>query len=208
MDSIKINKVILFGDSVIFGAGANHRKQGCGILLRSFMPEITVTIKGRNKDTTRRGLERVKTDILDDKDCTHVIVLFGNNDCRLKDIDKPLVSLSEYKENLKIIIKQIESSNRIPLIANLQPINSEMFYRALPEMSKFIVTVGPPHKWQEKYSIICEEIASSEEIKLIDIRSALVKYGDDIFAKDGLHPNDFGHKIIAQNFFEALKEFM
>lgn len=206
MESILVKKVILFGDSVLFGRGATQRNVGCGRLLRNLLKRIPVAIKGRNADTTREGLQRLAIDILNDIEPSYVIILFGNNDCRLKGIDTPFVSLFEYKENLTKIILRIKSNNKIPILSNLQPIDSEMFYNTLPDMKRFIIHIGTPYEWQKKYSCACNEVAHKENIKLADIRSILESYGREAISKDGLHPNDLGHQLIAKIFLETLEE--
>lgn len=203
---VKTTGVLLFGDSVLFGTGASTRNVGCGRILGMLLAETPVTIKGKNRDTTKDGLQRLKSDVLQDTISSHVIILFGNNDCRLIDIDRPIVSLEEYRDNLKEIIRQIKAVGKIPILSNLQPINSGLFYKTLPDMRKFMVKISSPSEWHRRYSLICEEVVKKESIKLADIRSTLNRYGNSVIADDGLHPNDLGHKIIAQKFFETLKE--
>ena len=82
MNRVTEKKIILFGDSVLFGAGSSHRGKGCGRVLRDMLRDNHVLIKARNKDTTREGLQRLAFDVLSDNTPADVIVLFGNNDCR------------------------------------------------------------------------------------------------------------------------------
>ena len=201
------DKIILFGDSVLFGTGASHRNFGCGRILRSLLSDIEVVIKGRNDDTTYQGLERLNRDVLLRNGPAFVIILFGNNDCRLNASDKAIVSLTEYKDNLAKIISIIKSNNKVPIISNLQPIDSELFYKSLPHIKKFMINISSPRDWHEKYSCACEGIAKQTNIKLADIRSVLLEHGRDVISQDGLHPNNLGHKIIAEKFSEVLKEY-
>ncbi len=204
---IKISKIILFGDSVLFGIGASQRNYGCGRILRELLKNTHIIILGgRNRNTTRDGLQRLHDDILKYTEPAYVIILFGNNDCRLKGIDEPMVSLFEYKENLKKMIKEIKTNAKIPILSNLQPIDSSMVYKTLPDMRKLIVNIDSPREWHDKYNLICNQLATEECIKLADINSVLNRYGHNVIAGDGLHPNDFGHKIIAQEFLKAIKD--
>lgn len=197
-------RIVLFGDSVIAGVGASHRNKGCSRLLRRLLPSDTIVIKGRSGDTTFDGLKRLGGDVLGDSLASHVVVTFGNNDCRLKDIDTPTVTLTEYKNNLTEILRGIKLSGKIPLLSNLQPIDSEMFYDTLPEMNKFMRTIGDPAQWQEKYSLACEDVAFRQGVKLVNIRAPLEGQKKDVIALDGLHPNDSGHRIIAEMFSRFL----
>lgn len=199
-----INKVILFGDSVLFGIGASNRSLGCGRILKTLLPQIPVIIKGRNRDTTEDALQRLSADVIKNKECAAVIILFGNNDCKLQDIDEPVVSLPKYEENLRKIVTQIKSNNKIPILSNLQPIDSEMFYETLPGIKKLMVNIDSPKEWQRGYSLACGRVAARENIRLADIMTMLDKHGNSVLDRDGLHPNDKGHRMIAQKFFDVL----
>lgn len=199
-------KIVLFGDSVLFGTGASKRKSGCGRILRSLLMNKEVIIKGRNNDTTYQALDRIRKDVLLYNNAI-VIILFGNNDCRLNGPDTPVVPLSEYKNNLIKIISMIKSSNKIPVLSNLQPIDSKLFYKSVPEMKKFMININSPREWHKEYSLACEEVAKREMIKLADIHSRL-ENSDCVISKDGLHPNDLGHQIIAETFYETIKGYV
>ncbi len=203
-----INKVILFGDSVLFGTGASGRNLGCGRILKTLLPRIPVIIKGRNRDTTKDALQRIDKDVLDDKDSAAVIILFGNNDCRLQGIDKPVVSLFEYEDNLSRIIARIKSNKKIPILSNLQPIDSLIFHKTLPGMKKLMASINSPKEWQREYSLACGKVAARENIRLADIMTLLEERGNGVLAADGLHPNDEGHRLIAQKFLEVLEEYL
>ena len=194
--------IILFGDSVFFGTGATNRNNGCGRILRAL--GVNVLIKGRNGETTREGLKRLEADVLKKNGYSHAILLFGNNDCKLIGVNKALIDLKEYRDNLSEMIHRIKLSGKIPLISNLQPIDSEGFYKAYPEIKKFIAMKDTPYQWHKKYSDICAEIAKSERIQLLNVRSRLEERKEEVLASDGLHPNDLGHKIIAETIFKTL----
>lgn len=203
-----INKVILFGDSVLFGAGASGRNLGCGRILKTLLPRIPVIIKGINRDTTKDALQRLNADVLEDKENAAVIILFGNNDCRLQDIDKPAVSLLEYEDNLSRIIARIKLNKKIPILSNLQPIDSLIFHKTLPDMKEFMVNIDSPKAWQREYSLACGKVAARKNIRLADIMTLLDERGNGVLAADGLHPNDEGHRLIAQKFLEVLEEYL
>lgn len=203
--SMKINGLILFGDSVLFGTGASSRDNGCGRILRS-LTKIPILIKGRNNDSSKDGLARLESDVLKRGQYSHVILLFGNNDCRLVGINKPLVDLENYRTNLSDMIKQVKNAGKSAIISNLQPIESEGFYKTYPQMKQFISMTESPYQWHKRYSDVCEEISRSERIPLLNIRSKLEPRTNEVLASDGLHPNDLGHKIIAQTIFELLNQ--
>lgn len=195
--------IICFGDSVIFGTGAANRNSGCGRILRSLI-DVPVLIKGINNATTREGLKRIKQDVLGKTSYSYVIILFGNNDCGLIDIDKPCVDIEEYKNNITEMINLIKKDNKIPLISNLQPITNEGFLKGFPKMKDFLKSIKSPYEWHKKYSDSVGEIAQSTNIRLIDINTSLSNFQSGVLSSDGLHPNNLGHKIIAEEFKKAL----
>lgn len=204
-----INGIILFGDSVFFGTGASHRNLGCGKLLKKRLNE-PVLIKGRNRDTTQDGLLRLEWGVTNEETFSHVIVMFGNNDCRLIGINKAQISLESYKNNLKKIIQKIREAKKVPSLVNLQPINSDIFLKSLDYKQRNMlietqrITKYTPYSWQKNYSDICNDVARSEHIELVDIRSQLEKNLNEVLADDGLHPNDVGHQIIAETIYNFL----
>ena len=198
-----IDGIILFGDSVFAGVGASHRSHGCGKIIKSLLG-FPVLINARNLDTTQDAIAKIKNVVSEHYTYSHVIILFGNNDCKLIDYDKPIVSLEQYKNNLSSIIKQIITNNKIPIISNLQPIDEKLFYKTLPNVAAYMKKINSAYEWQKRYSDACEEVAKVEKINLIDIRSKL-KENSDAMAKDGLHPNDLGHRIIAEQILEGLQ---
>lgn len=195
--------VICFGDSVIFGTGATNRNLGCGRVLRSLLKR-PVLIRGKNNDTSRDALKRLKNDVLIKQEYSHVIVLFGNNDCKLVSVDTPCVSLIEYKDNLLKIINSIRQSGKTTLLSNLPPITNTGFSKSLPQIKKLMINIKSPSEWHKKYSDILSEVADSCYVKLIDIHSKLQSFKKRVMSEDGLHPNDFGHKVIAHEFKKQL----
>lgn len=199
--------LVLFGDSIFFGTGASKRTNGCGKILKSIL-QFPVLIKGRNRDSTREGLARLESDAIGRDSFSHVILLFGNNDCRFIGVNQALVDFAEYRSNLCTMISRIKSAGKSPLISNLQPIDSEDFYKVHPETKKFVAIDETPYGWQKRYSDICGEVAAEENIPLVDIRKKLETRKSEILASDGLHPNDLGHRIITVTILETLKSLM
>jgi len=205
--------IVLFGDSVFFGVGASSRELGCGKLLKK-MISVPVIIKGKSLDTSRDALLKLKKNtIIDYNNAEYIIIMFGNNDCRLIGINKPQTCLDEFRDNLRQIIEEIRKNKVVPILTNLQPIDNERIMRNMNETQLFYVlatqslTEDTPYTWQKKYSDVCESVAVSEQVKLIDIRTPLCSHREKYIAADGLHPNDLGHKVISvaiSNFYKSL----
>ncbi len=197
---------ILFGDSVFFGIGASSKDNGCGRQLKKIV-RFPIFIKSRNLDTSKDGLNRLNNNILELSDIKAIVIMFGNNDCRIdKQQNYPNVELKEYKINLAKMVEKIKSASKLPLICNLQPISSEGYFRVFPEARNHTGVYSMPSSWQEKYSYLCNELSVEENIPLVDIRTPLKKDIESILAQDGLHPNDLGHCIIAKELAMALEK--
>lgn len=202
-----MKSVFLFGDSVFFGVGASSRDRGCGKLLKKNI-NMPVFIKSRSLETSRDGLQRLERDILSKADSgSFIVIMFGNNDCRFNEENIPLVGLEEYRNNLKEMIRTIKFSSNIPFLCNLQPMSSDGFFRMFPNMRVFENDYLAPDLWQKKYSDACGDIVREEKITLIDVRTALEKHKDLVFAEDGLHPNDSGHEVVALEIANVLKKW-
>lgn len=200
----KVKGVILFGDSVFFGIGASHWNKGCARILKKRLKGTPVFVKARNFDSTREGKIKLETEVSTKGGFSHIVIFFGNNDCRLVAVNTPRVDLDEFKSNLKYMIKTVRGVNLQVILSNLQPIDSKLFYRTLPDQKAFIRMEETPYLWHKRYSEACREVAMQEGVCLVDIHSVLKEQKEKILASDGLHPNDEGHMIIADKIFEAL----
>jgi acyl-CoA thioesterase I len=160
---------------------------------------VPVSLRGRNWDTSVGGLQRIESDVLQQKNLSHVIILFGNNDCWLQEPDISKVPLPRFRENILKIAQTITANQQLPVLCNLQLINFKRFASKFPELLKFKEVMNcDAGQIQEQYSCVVEDAARSAGISCVDIRGPLKKSSEDVVASDGVHPNDLGHKIIAE----------
>ena len=63
------------------------------------------------------------------------------------------------------------------------------------------------YRWQERYTIVMRQVAQSLCCKLLDVRAAFLglKRYEDYLCLDGIHPNDRGHRLIADTALEAIR---
>ncbi len=199
-----VTGVILFGDSILAGTGATERDLGCAKIIKKNL-SIPVSLKARNWNTSEDGLKRIDNDVIAQAGLSHVIILFGNNDCWVTEQEKAKVPIEEFKQNLIQIAKRIKANNQVPVLANLQPIDSGQLFKVKPDLLDYRSKIKyDPAAWQAQYSQMVESVATELGSDWVDIRTALKAQSDLVIAADGLHPNDQGHKIIAD---EILKYF-
>ena len=200
----KIDGIVCFGDSILAGIGASDRQYGCSKLIKSAL-SVLVSLKGKNRDTSLMALQRVEQDVLSQKYCSHVLIMFGNNDGWPDKKNQPLVSPAEFEANIKAIVRKVSENEQTPILLNLQPLDSENFFASFPEYlkKKDHVSLGPV-EWQKQYSDRLLKIAQDLEVGFIDIRSVLERNIDGMIGSDGLHPTDLGHKSIASTIITYL----
>src|SRR5437868_3217828 len=102
----KFRGLICFGDSVFSGTGASDRQRGCTKILKNACT-FPVSIKGKNRDSSRDAILRIEEDVLRQKELSHVLILFGNNDSWLDKNGKAKVSIDEFRLNLSTMIKSV-----------------------------------------------------------------------------------------------------
>jgi acyl-CoA thioesterase I len=204
---MKISGVIFFGDSVLAGTGASARELGCAKLVKDYV-SIPVSLKARNWNTSKDALARLEQDVLKQTSFSHVVILFGNNDCWLEGPDKPKIPLVDFIENMQIIIEKILSNGQTPILSTLQLIDIERFVLQFPELlgyeKKSRLDIA---QFQEIYNQEILKISEAKRILLVDIRTPLkiASQNKDLIALDGIHPNDYGHQIIAEEITAFLK---
>jgi len=202
---MKITGVICFGDSIIAGTGASERELGCAKLIKTAL-SIPVSLRGRNWNTSQDGLERIEKDVIKQENYSHVVILFGNNDCWLTGPDQPKVSLEQFRRNMADIAKRVKSNNQIPILCNLQPLDPQRFSNQFPELFQFQRSLRlDPAQLQKQYSEEIQHLASDMNIAWVNIRKELESCPEEVIASDGLHPNDKGHNLIAFSIITALK---
>ncbi len=201
-----INGVIFFGDSVLAGTGASERESSCAKLVKCAL-KIPVSLRSRNWNTTRDGLDRLEVDVLQQAQFSHVVILFGNNDSWLATSGQSKVPQGEFRKNLLELIGRIKSNQQTSLLCNLQLINEAAFLQRFPELVSYCKDMSiTAEKIQDQYNNLIEGVAKASDIKLINIRSKLKKFPGNSIADDGIHPNDQGHKIIADLILQTLQE--
>ncbi|MDP3981051.1 MAG: GDSL-type esterase/lipase family protein [Chlamydiota bacterium] len=203
---MKLTGLIIFGDSVLAGTGASDRDCGCAKLVKNGL-RIPVSLRARNWNTSRDGLERLDDDVIKQTQFSHVLILFGNNDSWLSGPGQSKVPLEEFRKNLQEIISRIRNKKQFPLLCNLQLINQEAFIKRFPELDEYRKVIKlTANQIHQQYNDAIEKIAKEAEVGLIDIRSKLNLSAEECVAEDGIHPNDAGHRIIADVILQYLQQ--
>lgn len=179
------NDTILFlGDSLTEGLGVTKEdafpKLVETMIQSELKKDITVINAGVSGSTTSDGLDRLKWYLK--KKPSIVFLALGAND-GLRGLD-----LKQSQKNLEEIIKYAQESNAKVLLAGM----------LIPP------NYGP--EYSENFRKMYELLKDKYKLKSMDFLLEGVAGDKKLNQRDGIHPNEQGHKIIAKNVFEFIKE--
>ena len=228
-DSKQCYKFLVSGDSISKGVIFDEAKSKYVILEDNYITLLQSKLNGIIRNTSRfgntiiKGVRKLKDDVLNDNPDI-VLMGYGGNDCDFNwnevsnnpNADhKPKTDFDTFENKLKETLNFLKNNKIIPVVMTLPPLNADRYLKwiskndSLTETNilKYIGSVTKIYWWQEKYSSAILKIAQETNTKWIDIRGAFLHYPD--FTKfvclDGIHPNEFGHKIIANKIIDLIK---
>ena len=220
-------KLLFLGDSISKGIIYDEEKKRYVFCKKSFANQLKGKIKGIIKNISRFGNTVLKAEngiknTLELKPDIAFIEM-GGNDCDFDwkevsinpDIDhKPNTEIEIYKKSLMETAKSFKENGIECVFLTLPPIDSVRYYKWIgkdvekPEnILKWLGTVEKIYWWQEKYNLAIYEVAMASQSHLIDIRQGFLDQRDyrDLICLDGIHPNEKGHKIIADKISKYLE---
>ncbi len=208
----KKKTIVAFGDSTTAPRG---NVKIYSMRLAKKLPGYKIVNSGVPGNTTRMAKARFKKDVLAHQPDI-VIIQFGINDSTIDVWKNPpatgsRVLLSEYEENLKYFISRLKENNCRIILMTPNPMR---WTKKLKEMYG-----KPPYDpdnelgfnvMLDKYVAMMKKVAKNEKVTLLDINRAYYDYArnnaiklDDMFL-DGMHPNNTGHKLVAEKLLKEL----
>ena len=177
-----VNKIILFGDSLMSGYGL-EKKQALSIILESDLKDAGYSVEIINGsipgDTSEDGLDRIEE--YTSRDDIDLIVLgLGANDMLRR------INPDQTKSNLRKIIETIKTKNIDIILAGM---------KASP-------TNGLAYK--KKFDDIFPELAEEYDLTLIPFLLKKVALNPKLNQSDGIHPNYEGVKVISKTIKDIL----
>ena len=182
---IKLEKVLLFGDSLMSGYGLPEKDHLSVILEKSLKSEgyeIQVFNGSVSGDTSLDGLDRIEDELLDES-YDLIIIGLGANDMLRR------INPNQTKQNLDKIIKIILDNNIKAILAGMV---------ASP-------TNGLSYK--KKFDKIYPDLSKKFELELIPFLLKGVALNPNFNQDDGLHPNEKGVLIIAETIKRSITNF-
>ena len=182
---IKIEKVLLFGDSLMSGYGLPEDDHLSVVLeksLKSDKYEIQIFNGSISGDTSSDGLDRIE-DELSDTSYDLIIIGLGANDMLRR------INPNQTKQNLDKIINIILDNNIKVILAGMV---------ASP-------TNGLSYK--KEFDKIYPDLSKKFELELIPFLLKGVALNPNFNQDDGLHPNEKGVLIIAETIKRSITNF-
>jgi len=225
-----MEKIAAFGDSVL--KGVIYENEHYKVSDESFQKicaeyfGITIENKAKFGSTISKGeviFER-NLELLKNCDGEYVVLEFGGNDCDFNwkevsaDPDKehlPMNTVANFAATYTEIISEIKKQGKIPVLLSLPPIDSKRYFQHITRGlsaenimkwmrndSQFITN------WHERYNIEIFKLAIANEVPVIDITSIFLekKNYSRYLCADGIHPNEKGHKLIAEAIKQHVKD--
>ena len=182
---IKLEKVLLFGDSLMSGYGLPEEDHLSVILEKSLKSEgyETQVFNGSvSGNTSLDGLNRIEDELLDES-YDLIIIGLGANDMLRR------INPNQTKQNLDKIINIILDNNIKVILAGMV---------ASP-------TSGLSYK--KKFDKIYPDLSKKFELELIPFLLKGVALNPKFNQDDGLHPNEKGVLIIAETIKKSITNF-
>ncbi len=178
-------KIIILGDSLTEGYGVSQAAAFPALLQNKIQADKlnwNLTASGSSGSTTAAGLTRMKWIAKNKPDI--VLLLLGSND-GLRGL-----KTSETEKNLNLTIQWAKSQN-------IQIILGQLYMP--PNYGK---------KYTEDFAKIYLNVAKKNKISLIGFLLEQIAGQPEFNLADGIHPNEKGHQIIAENMYKELKHYL
>ena len=226
----QINKVFIFGDSILKGVTYSAEraryvtcKEERFEQVRNTGIEIFNFSHMGNRVT--EGLERMQAN-LNKSNCdvnTLVIIEFGGNDSNHKwqeiseNPDGEHFARTARKDFIDTYCKMIdyaESFGANVACCNLVPLCSEKYMNWISDklsyenILKWLGDIDILYRWQESYDRLVEQCAAKKGVDIIDIRTPFLIDHDykNTICTDGIHPSVKGHRLIGKIICEFIRE--
>ena len=177
-----INKILLFGDSLMSGYGLKEN-QTLSIILENDLKEIGYNIKVINGsvsgDTSKDGLSRIEEFTFDDE-IDLIILGLGANDMLRR------INPNQTEDNLRKIIEILRAKNIRIILAGMKasPANGLAF--------------------KKKFDNIFPKLAKAYDLDLIPFLLEKVALNPKLNQSDGIHPNYKGSKVISETIKKSI----
>ena len=222
-------KIALYGDSI--GRGVTYDeargryiylKEGFDKLLAENQ-QVEIVNYSRFGAIAEEGLSEFQK--VTDTDADVIAIQYGGNDCTpdwMAAAEAPAVMhparviLSDFEKTLTQFVDAVRKLKKIPLLVTPPPLVAERFVPWIStglDASKILEYLGDVHhvyRWQEQYALAVHKVGRLTRSKLFDLRAFFLAERDlgSLYCVDGMHPNQKGHRLIAEAVEKMLPQLM
>ncbi len=146
---------------------------------------------GYNSELGKRLLLRA---LMVEPNPTAVVLFFGANDAAVPPSVQS-VSLEQYKQNLRTMVRLVQShSDATPILVTPPPIDDN--------------TRGPDRRYSrtKSYAMACVEVGTAMGVVCVDLHSRMEEFGLEQCLNDGLHLNSVGNRVCEETVVEVLEK--
>lgn len=214
--------VVAFGDSTT--ATRRELANVYADLLRQQLAQegidAQVFNEGVGGNNTEDAIKRFQSDVLD-HDPDIVIMQFGINDSTVDvwkrpSATEPRVPVDKYGKNLETMVQQLKKAGAKVILMTPNPLTwSEKVVQLYgpgpgnvrnPEATSPYDVDDPMgfNKLRDPYLKVVRDLAAEQDVVLVDIHKKFLDYAAqegkelDELLLDGMHPNEAGHRLVAQ----------
>lgn len=225
-----MKEIYAFGDSILKGViFENDKYKICRNNFSKICSDIlNVTIQNNGKfgSTIENGIKNLEKyqKELSNPNIEYVVMEFGGNDSdfRWKEVsENPDIehysnqTIQDFVTQYTNIIRNLKENNKKVVLLSLPPIDSvKYFNRISKDLNKDNILKWMEGNlqfltnWHERYNIEIFKLAKKENCSVIDITSKFLEQKDysEFLCIDGIHPNEKGHRLIAEAIISHISE--
>ena len=228
-----MKKIFAFGDSVMKGVITTPQPICDGAVKYMVAEDNFVNTCAQRLGVDIENLSRFGSTILNGIDYINryfnrigkgdlVVLEFGGNDCNFdwKAISnnplgehKPKLTLQQFSNAYNQLIDKVLEQEAIPVLLSLPELNSAKFFAHVSTgLNKQNILqwlegdVANIDHWHEQYNLEVFKIGMRRNVRVIDISTIFLQQRNlaEYLCEDGMHPNEFGHKLIADAIYSEV----
>ncbi len=222
---------LVSGDSISKGVVFDESKGRYSLIEDGYVSILQKVVKGavfnlsKFGNTVIKGLGKLPKDV-QNSNPDIVLIEFGGNDCDFNWSEiaenpegnhQPHTDYNLFQKLLKDSINSLKNNKIIPVLLTLPPLEADRYFKwvsknsieAAKNILSWLGSVNKIYWWQERYNAAILKVAEETDTKFIDIRGAFLEHPDfsNFLCKDGIHPNQNGHKVIAEKIIDYIRPY-
>jgi len=194
----RANLYFAFGDSITDGDGSSNHDGYRGRLEMRLVQQLNranVNANGNQGTTSAEGAARIANWLRDFRPA-YMLILYGTNDWNQSACNSDITTCFT-QASFRSMIQQTKANGSLPIVSTIIPCNTGFNANAPPDRNERI----------QQMNAQIRSLAQTEGVPVAESYNAFITAAAgnlrSLFV-DHIHPNDTGHDLIAQSFYEAI----